>query len=261
MTAQQQHPDLIDGLDDLRPGDIMLGPIGGLVPGLFPVGAGQLMLGEIFRAGGLSVRHAGIVVEASRKLPPGTVRHRGTGRYYGPESAQAAWSLRARSSYDVYETGVITAPRLVEAMPSGARERRLTADDWTRRHAYVRLPEDFPGQAADAAAIARAMVGTPYSFASYGALAAWRFGIRPRRLEKWIDRRTDPVYIPGPEFAGEHREPRLPREAICSVLVDQAWTLAGKQVMPHGTRPQVVTPGALAGRLLRLPDTRWGFSE
>jgi hypothetical protein len=226
MTAREQHPDLIDGLDDLRPGDIMLGPIGGLVPGLFPVGAGQLMLGEIFRAGGLSVRHAGIVVEED---------------------------FRAGLHH--------VSPRIVEAMPSGARERRLTADDWTRRHAYVRLPEDYRGQAADAAAIARAMVGTPYSFASYGALAAWRFGIRPRRLEKWIDRRTDPVYIPGPEFAGEYREPRLPREAICSVLVDQAWTLAGKQVMPHGTRPQVVTPGALAGRLLRLPDTRWGFPE
>jgi hypothetical protein len=223
MTAREQHPDLIDGLDDLRPGDIMLGPIGGLVPGLFPVGAGQLMLGEIFRAGGLSVRHAGIVVEED---------------------------FRAGLHH--------VSPRIVEAMPSGARERRLTADDWTRRHAYVRLPEDYRGQAADAAAIARAMIGTPYSFASYGALAAWRFGIRPRRLEAWINRRH-PVTLDIPSSRARGIRYALPREAICSVLVDQAWTLAGKQVMPHGTRPQVVTPGALAGRLLRLPGTRWGF--
>jgi hypothetical protein len=257
MTAQEQHPDLINGLDDLRPGDIMLGPIGGVVPGLLPVGIGQLILGEIFRAGGLSVRHAGIVVEASRHLPPGTVRHRGTGRYYPlDEQGPHQWRDLPHGDYDSYETGVITAPLLVEAMPTGARLVEMrTADHWTRKHAYVRLPEDFPGQARDAAAIARAMIGTPYSFASYAALAAWRLGLRRERLELWINRRHEPVHIPGLA----DREFRLPAEAICSVLVDQAWTLAGKQVMPHGTRPQVVTPGALAGRLLRLPDTRWGF--
>lgn len=231
MNARDRHPDLIDGLADLRPGDIMLGPIGGLVPGLFPVALGQFVLGEVFTAGGLSVRHAGVVVEGSRRRGPAVPG------FPGGKPARG--------------------PLLVEAMPSGARLVELRHDThWTRKHAYVRLPEDHPGQADDAAAIARAMVGTPYSFASYAALAAWRFGIRPERLEKWIGRRhgTQPT-LPtgGPALAP------LPREAICSVLVDQAWTLAGKQVMPHGTRPQVVTPGALAGQLLRTPGTQWGF--
>jgi hypothetical protein len=253
VNAREQHPDLIDGLEDLRPGDIMLGPIGGVVPGLFPVGIGQLMLGELFTAGGLSVRHAGIVVEASRHLPPGTVRHRGSGEYRpGP-----APDVHLGPQFDVYPSGVITAPLLVEAMPSGARLVEMRHDThWTRKHAYVRLPQDHPGQADGAAAIARAMVGTPYSFASYAALAVWRFGIRPRRLEAWINwRRGAQITLP----SGRPLLAPLPVEAICSVLVDQAWTLAGKQVMPHGTRPQVVTPGALAGQLLRLPDTRWGF--
>jgi hypothetical protein len=65
----------------------------------------------------------------------------------------------------------------VEAMPSGARQA-LINDRWTPEYAYVMLPEDYPGQGEDAAAIARAMIGTPYSFASYAALAAWHWGWR-----------------------------------------------------------------------------------
>src|ERR1044071_5664033 len=109
----------INSLADLRPGDIMFGPIGGLV-GL-GVGLGQLALGEAFRMGRLSIRHVGIVVEAAVKNSAGGV----------------PWSL----------------PRLVQAMPGGAEEITLRpSTHWTDRHAYVRLPEDYPGQAADAAA-------------------------------------------------------------------------------------------------------------
>src|SRR5512142_2292414 len=87
---------------------------------------------------------------------------------------------------------VVTGPVMaVEAMPGGAIEVPIP-ERWTSRFAYVRLPEDYPGQAADAAAIARAMIGTPYSFASYAALAAWRFGLKTKRLESWIDRRNPP---------------------------------------------------------------------
>jgi hypothetical protein len=249
--------------EDLLPGDLYFGPIGGIVPGLFPVGIGHALLGETFRVGGMSVRHAGIVVEASRKLPPGTIRHRGSGEYRpGP----APRTHIDPDVFDTYETGVITAPLIVEAMPSGARLVELRqATHWTPRHAYVRLPEDWPGQAADAAAIARAMVGTPYSFASYAALAAWRLGLRAERLERWINRRrpAERVETPagGPAHVGFLMAP-LPAEAICSVLVDQAWTLAGKQVMPHGTRPQIVTPGALARHLLtRTPDVEWMWPQ
>jgi hypothetical protein len=201
----------IKSLSDLRPGDIMFAPIGGIVPGLFPVAVGQLLLGEAFRVGALSVRHVGIVVEAGE------------------------------------------TPRLVQAMPGGAEEITLLPEThWTTRHAYVRIPEEHEGQAARAAEIARMFVAARvrYSFSSYVALAAWRFGLRADRLRAWISRRREPIETSqGPV--------RLPREAICSVLADQAWTLAGRHVMID-TPPQVVTPGKLAARLWRLPGAIWG---
>lgn len=146
-----------------------------------------------------------------------------------------------------------SAARVVEAMPSGARQ--VDVDRWTPEYAYVRLPEDYPGQAADAAAIARAMIGTPYSFASYAALAAWRFGWKTPRLEKWIDRRKPPIRVQFPTSAAQmtSSEIAFPAEAICSVLADQAWAMTGKQVMPPGTPHQCVTPGALAMALLERP--------
>jgi hypothetical protein len=248
--------DTISKLEDVRPGDIMFGPIGGLV-GL-GVGLGQLALGEAFRRGKLSVRHVGIVVEASRHLEGPTTYDRTTGKYYPasvPELRQDTVAL------DYYPTGVITAPRLVQAMPHGAEEIEMRYDThWTPRHAYVRLPEDYPGQGEDAAAIARLMVreGVAYSFASYGALAAWRWGWKTPRLEAWIGRRRPETHYIRPGMFGS-RAFQLPVEAICSVLADQAWSLAGKRVMV-GTVPQVVTPGAMAGRVWDRPGVvRGGF--
>lgn len=195
----------IESLNDLRPGDIMFGPIGGVIPGLLPVAAGQAMLGELFRVGGLSVRHVGIVVA------PATGGNR---------------------------------PRLVQAMPGGAEEIAIHPEThWTPRHAYCRLPEDYPEQAQDASDAARGMLGTPYSWLSYAALAAWKFGLDTPRLEAWITRRSEQGY---------------PVEAICSVLADQAWSLAGKRVMV-GVPHQCVTPGALAARLLRTTGAEWAW--
>jgi hypothetical protein len=216
-------------ISDLRPGDIGFGPIKGGA-GLL-VNAGQLLLGEGFRVGRLDIRHVFVVTEAATPYP----------NYGG-----------------LIGDGV----HVVEAMPNGAKEQVIGASRWTGEYAYVRLTEDYPGQAEDAAAIARAMIGTPYSFASYAALAAWRFGIKTPRLEKWIGRRKSHAEIPG--FTGrpqrqldENRlwtQIALPREAICSVLADQAWSLAGKRIFTDDRPQQVVTPGALAGRLLRLAD-------
>lgn len=199
---------------DLRPGDIGFGPIKGGAGVL--VGAGQLLLGEGFRVGPLSIRHVFVV------------------------------------------TGVDNSgPRAVEAMPSGAREVDLDFRRWTDEYAYVRLPEDYPGQGYDAANIARAMIGTPYSFASYAALAAWRFGWKTPRLKHWINRRRPPIMInTNAPLTGGRRGIALPCEAICSVLADQAWSLAGKSVM-QGVAHQCVTPGALAGRLLSYPSAQW----
>jgi hypothetical protein len=215
----------MSSLADLRPGDIGFGPIHGGA-GLL-VSAGQLLLGEGFRVGDLDIRHVFVV----------------TGNL-ATEKPALWWG---------------EGPTAVEAMPGGAREVALGDDRWTDQYAYVRLPEDYPGQARDAAAIARAMIGTPYSFASYAALAAWRFGIKAKRLETWIDRRKPPIPFEG---NGTHRDNgtdgfvSLPYEAICSVLADQAWSLTGKKIM-EGVAHQCVTPGALAGRLLTMPGTEW----
>ncbi len=131
-------------------------------------------------------------------------------------------------------------------MPHGARERDLIPSDWSPGHAYFRLPEDYPGQHLDAAVVARAMIGTPYSIASYAYLAMYIGGFRPAWLAKRIDRRISSTYVAltRPRISTEN----LPAEAICSVLADQAWTLTGKTVV-HDTRSQIVTPGMLAQEL------------
>jgi hypothetical protein len=195
---------IINGLGDLRPGDIMFGPIGGMV-GL-GVGLGQLILGEAAVLNGRSIRHAGIVVLAGKNAAGGP-------------------------------------PRLAQAMPNGAEIVNMSAKDhWTKKHIYIRLPEDYPGQALAAARVAMNMVGkgVDYSWASYASLAAFKFGLNIPRLGKWINRRR-------PNTGG------LPVEAICSVFVDQAWSLAGK-TMVSGTQPQAVTPGRLVGALLEVSE-------
>jgi hypothetical protein len=229
----------IERLEDVRPGDFMFGPIGGWV-GL-GVAAGELLCDGGFRVGPLDVRHVGIVVEASRQEPP------------SPE-----WT-----------TGVITAPRLVQAMPGGAEEIEMRySTHWTPRHAYARLVEDYPGQALDAAAIARLMVqhNVAYSPASYPALAAWHWGLSTPKLEAWIGRRQPVVPIEWPSERQDtvtgHLGVALPVEAICSVLGDQSWTLTGKKIMT-GVPHQCVTPSALATRLMfSAPELvqAWGFA-
>lgn len=128
--------------EDLRPGDLMFGPIGGLVPGVLPVGAGQLLLAP--RKDRLTwrrwwkVRHAGVIVSASQTF---------------------------------------TAPRLVQAMPGGAEEIDLRMDlHWTDRHVYIRpayrLDESHRYEDEVVVQAARGYVGTPYGFLTYAALAA-----------------------------------------------------------------------------------------
>lgn len=210
-------------LADLRPGDIGITTMGGLIPGLFPVRIGQWMCRESFTIGPYSADHVLICVQSERQ-------------FHGER-----------------------VPRAVQAMPGGAEEIALTpAQHWTDGVAWFRLPEDYPGQAQDAAAIARLFVAerVPYSFLSYVALAAWSRGWKTPKLESWIDRRRPPTFVnsvrmitpPGPVG---HRV-ALPREAICSVLVDQAWSLAGKRVI-EGVARQCVTPGMMAIQLSRRP--------
>ncbi len=206
-------------------------------------------------------------------LTPGTI---GFGPLYGPAGKLAmlgevvcdggfhVGELNVGHVFVVTEQHSLGPVMAVEAMPNGAREVQIDLDRWTPEYAYVRLPEDYPGQALDAAIMARAMIGTPYSFASYAALAAWRFGWKAPKLEEWINRRKPAQRIDGAStLRSEERDGaafytrQLPCEAICSVLADQAWALTGKQVMPEGTPHQCVTPSVLGAALLTMEGARW----
>lgn len=216
--------------EDLRPGDLIFTDISEPLAASILVKLGQLMLGERVRIGRRSFDHVLIVTRAGD------------------------WD------------GMGSLPLAVQAMPRGAEEIELTeAKHWGPKVSVCRLPEDWPGQALDAANIAREMarVGTPYSFASYLMLALWRWGVRPAWLAARINRRRrEPLRLErwsgGPELgSGKTRGGHLPVEAICSALVDACWTLAGHEVCV-GTRPQVVTPGMLAMQLWRRTGSIWG---
>jgi hypothetical protein len=241
--------DLIRRLEDVRPGDIYLGPIGGWV-GL-GVKAGELAVDGGFHVGPLTVCHIGIVVENTRPLAPSVVTDHGD----GTATALTPWR----------------PAKLAQAMPGGAEIVDMTyAQHWTKQCAYARLPEDYPGQAADAAAIARLMVqqGVGYSYGSYAALAAWHWGISTPKLEAWIGRRRpEAIKLPDwsngpwtPPYPGWTRGGRLPVEAICSVFADQSWSLTGKKIFEDGRPHQCVTPSQLGARLLMgLPGVVWGW--
>lgn len=217
----------IKSLYDVRPGDLFIGNISGLVG--VGVDIAETLIGDGFRIGQLSVRHIGIVTEAG-----------------DPTIVDGEPAKR---------------PRMAQAMPGGAEIIDLTPwGHWTPKSAFIRLPEDYPGQALDAAIVAVAMVdaGVAYSPLSYGAIGlAWR-GIDPPSLMHWIDRRrpdTAGIVLP----SGRVTTLGLPVEDICSVFFDQAWTIGGgKQVMPEGTPAQLVTPGGLARQWFRAPGTVCG---
>lgn len=209
--------------EDLRPGDIFLGPIGGAV-GL-GVGLGQLVLGEAFRSGTLSVRHVAMVVEQRD--------------YVGPK---------------------LEGPMIAQAMPSGAE---IVAFDWekhwTQKCAWVRLPEDYPGQGADAAEVAKAMVraGVGYSWLTYPALAALKVKLDLDFLQQWVDRRRPPMDFLGAEPSRfEPVRLRLPERAICSRFVDFARTAVGTKVLEE-TRPGVATPGMMADQFSCREGAVW----
>ena len=202
-------------------------------------------------------------IESLADVRPGDI---GFGPLYGGWGSLAMWGeVVADGGFHVGELNVGhvyvvtqsygTSVQVVEAMPHGARSTLVGTERWGPKYAYCRPPEDYPGQALDAAAVAHAMIGIPYSPASYAALAAWRFGVQTPKLEAWIDRRqgTNRILLP----SGLTATDLLPREAICSVLADQAWTLTGKS-MVGGVAHQCVTPSRLATSLLAMRGAVWG---
>lgn len=214
--------ELIERPEQLRPGDLMFGPIKGLVGA--GIGAAQVILataepGMVWEQGigeWWNKRHCGIIVEASKELPPGS------------------WYRNQQ-----YSTGVITCPRLVQAMPGGVEEIDLTYEKWNPDYIYIRprygtrsWGMNARDQADVVAKAARSFVGTPYDFLTYGAIPAYRRGIRTERIKRIISD-TDTM--------------------MCSRTVDAALAAASWHLFNDKRLPGDVTPSELYRQVRSMP--------
>jgi hypothetical protein len=116
--------------------------------------------------------------------------------------------------------GYLGGGDLVEAEPGGARLGTL-AEYWAPGVVWLRCPDPYRGAVA---AAYRGLVGTPYSFLDYEALALHR------------------LHVPAP---GLRRYIGDTRHMICSQLVDEGARRGGWQLYGDGRWPGYVTPGAL----------------
>jgi uncharacterized protein YycO len=117
---------------------------------------------------------------------------------------------------------VVVNDQVVEAMPSGARLAPL-AQYLGRDDVYFSRMDLTEEQRYAIAEHALHLVGTPYGFMDYVALALNVWGVRPKWLRDYI--------------ASSDR-------LICSALVDRALTLAGIHMF-DGKDYGAVTPGDL----------------
>lgn len=109
---------------------------------------------------------------------------------------------------------------IVEAEPGGARMAEIDEYD-ARTVVWIRCPDEHRQAVADAA---RELVGTPYSFVDYVALALHRFRIPAPGLRKFI------------ESSGH---------LICSALADRAAFLGCWTLFSDGRWFGYVTPASL----------------
>lgn len=107
--------------------------------------------------------------------------------------------------------------QIAEAEPGGARIAELT--EYNRRTVvWLRCP---PQHREAAAAAARSLIGTPYSFLDYAAIAAHR------------------LHLPIPWLRGYVRSSK---HLICSQLADRAAALGGWHLFADGRWDGYVTP-------------------
>jgi uncharacterized protein YycO len=127
--------------------------------------------------------------------------------------------------YENYEHAfVFVGTGIVEAEPGGAKLHTLseypaTGIDWSTGH--------FDLTSTQRTAIVKAAlgyVGTPYSFADYGALVAHRLNLPLPFLKTFV---------------------QTSKHMICSQLVDQCYQDAGVHLFTDGRWPGYVTPGSL----------------
>lgn len=216
-------------MSELRPGDLMFGPIGG--PTGVLVGLGEIAVSpwkrQLTWKTWWRVRHCGTVVQAA--------------------------SDGYRSGYDG-AGGVIVhgaGPMLAQAEPGGYEMIELGPQHWTSDYTYIRPHyehngpaqpvwlRDEPTQAVAVAAAARHMVDAkiPYAFEDYAAITAHRAHLPVPQLDHFISAVDD------------HG---LPKRAICSQGVDAQLTISGFHPFEDGRLSQDVIPSELYLRLLEM---------
>lgn len=211
MTNQPyDEPNVTLGGDALRSGDLMFGPIGGVVPGFLPVGVGQLAL--------FLTRKWWRLVRSPKNWFQ--VRH------------VAVVQANAMETY------------LVQAMPRGAEYVPLErAKHWTNKHVYFRphyagvTPPVWPSDVADAAID---YVGVPYGFLTYVRLAAGalRMPLTEAWLRKALSSRRDMICSQLADQAladaGYHvfDDGRLPQDVVPAELFDALISRPGWFLIP-----------------------------
>lgn len=209
---------MIITINDLRPGDLMFGPIGG------PAG-GLVRWGQAFTA---------------------------------PWRSLLTWKTWWRINHVAMITergGPHRMPMIGQAMPRGFEIVPMRLDQWSADYVFIRPryaePLNDQGDMPNVASalepvrqvrrLAEDRVG--YGFAAYPRLAAHRLRIPSPLLDRWVQR-TDP-------------RTGLPLESICSQAMDWALTEAGGldgrgHVFDDGRQPFDVVPSELYVRLLSL---------
>lgn len=132
--------------------------------------------------------------------------------------------------FGVYEHAflVLGDGMLIEAQPGGAQIVGL--DEYEGRHVEYVSPELSMEQRYLICEKGREMVGTPYSFLDYAAIAAHRFHVPVPGLRRYIG-------------STKHQ--------ICSQMVDQIYADAGVHLFSDSRWPGYVTPADLAALLGR----------
>lgn len=130
-------------------------------------------------------------------------------------------------AFVVVDLGAHGETLIVEAEPGGARVIPL-ATYWGRPIRVYRAPDEARDRIVKAA---MSMVGTPYSFLDYVALALWRLKFLDRRVE-WVARLVR-AYVASTGHM------------ICSQLVTEAYAQAGVELFQDGRLSQDVTPADL----------------
>lgn len=129
--------------------------------------------------------------------------------------------LTGDSSKYTHAYVVLDDNKIIEAMPGGARITDISQYENKAIYSNIELTDE---QRKSIVEIAKTYDGVGYSFLDYISLALLRFGIKPKRLRKFIENKG---------------------HMICSQLCDEVYRKAGIHLFNDGRLPQDVTPGDL----------------